>query len=484
MTVQAQQLLENKIKELRATLTSEQWADADFLIIHVKELEKTDVTFAFRLMQRVKNLSPTDSNEHLLKVLRKEALTLHPELAKISSVSVLSKRHVLSGGKSLIKKVLKIISELSSKKILQPFVFFVMLPFLVFSFYQIILASPRYESQAQIIVKEPNGMATLDPAMAVMSGFGITSGNSDTQLIKSYIHSTDMLIYLDGELSVIQHFSASQYDYMSRLSADASRESQMKFFVEMVTIEIDENSQVITVKAQAFDAEVAHGISQLLVERAEWYINEIGRNLAKNQLDFVQQEHMLMQEKLRNAKSVLLNFQSRYNLLDPEAEGMALQQISYELEGQITAKKTELIALSTSMTEAAPLVLQARAELDSLTQQLNSERSRLTENSSRNNIPGIETNSMGVGEILAKYGDYKIDLELAVQGYTSSLISLEKSRIEAYRQLKYLVVVELPTLPDDASYPKVFYNLALFLTLSLMLFGIGKIILATVEELR
>jgi capsular polysaccharide transport system permease protein len=357
-----------------------------------------------------------------------------------------------------------------------------MLPFLIFSFYQIILSSPRYESQAQIIVKEPNGMATLDPAMAVMSGFGITSGNSDTQLIKSYIHSTDMLTYLDAELNVIQHFSASQYDYMSRLSASASREGQMKFFVEMVTIEIDENSQVITVKAQAFDAEVAHSISQLLVERAEWYINEIGRNLAKNQLDFVQQEHMLMQEKLRNAKSVLLNFQSRYNLLDPEAEGMALQQISYELEGQITAKKTELIALTTSMTEAAPLVLQARAELDSLTQQLSSERNRLTENG--NNTSGDKVNSMGVGQILAKYSDYKIDLELAVQGYTSSLISLEKSRIEAYRQLKYLVVVELPTLPEDAGYPKVFYNLALFLTLALMLFGIGKIIIATVEELR
>jgi capsular polysaccharide transport system permease protein len=168
--------------------------------------------------------------------------------------------------------------------------------------------------------------------------------------------------------------------------------------------------------------------------------------------------------------------------LDPEAEGMALQQISYELEGQITAKKTELIALTTSMTEAAPLVLQARAELDSLTQQLSSERNRLTENG--NNTSGDKVNSMGVGQILAKYSDYKIDLELAVQGYTSSLISLEKSRIEAYRQLKYLVVVELPTLPEDAGYPKVFYNLALFLTLALMLFGIGKIIIATVEELR
>lgn len=479
MNVQAQELLENKIIELRATLTQQQWANADFLLVQVNKLEKTDIALAFRLMQRVRNLSPTESNLTVFAELRTKALEAHPELATTSSEKTFQKRRVLTGLQHILKTIFSANNKPGLQKFQQPIVIFVVIPFFLFSFYQILLASPRFESQAQLIVKEPNSISTLDPAMAVMSGFGITSGNSDTQLVKSYIQSNDMLTYLDGELNVLQHFSDNQYDMFSRLSESASRESQLEFFLSMVTIDIDENSQVITVKAQAFESEFAHRLSQLLVDRAEWYINEIGRDLAKNQLDFVQQEHALVQEKLTAAKSVLLNFQRRYNLLDPEAEGMALQQISYQLEGLISAKQTEVRALSVSMSENAPLVLQANAELDSLIQQLENERNRLTEKSDSES-PEV----MGVGEILAKYSDYRINLELALQAYTSSLISLEKSRIEAYRQLKYLVVVELPTVPEDASYPKILYNLTLFLILTLMLFGIGKIILATVEELR
>jgi capsular polysaccharide transport system permease protein len=85
---------------------------------------------------------------------------------------------------------------------------------------------------------------------------------------------------------------------------------------------------------------------------------------------------------------------------------------------------------------------------------------------------------------VARFSDFKINLELALQAYTSSQVSLEKSRIEAYRQLKYLVTVESPTEPQDAKYPEVLYNTSLFLAITLMLFGIGRIVIATVSELR
>jgi capsular polysaccharide transport system permease protein len=95
-----------------------------------------------------------------------------------------------------------------------------------------------------------------------------------------------------------------------------------------------------------------------------------------------------------------------------------------------------------------------------------------------------EEQNLSVSQILAKFSDYKINMELALQAYTSSQVSLEKSRIEAYRQLKYLVTVESPTNPQDAKYPEVLYNISLFLVVTLMIFGIGRIIIATVTELR
>jgi capsular polysaccharide transport system permease protein len=161
-----------------------------------------------------------------------------------------------------------------------------------------------------------------------------------------------------------------------------------------------------------------------------------------------------------------------------------MQQITYKLEGEIASKKTELNALLSSVSNFAPMVMQINAELDSLKRQLEVQRGRLTNRESLVNTEEEGPRDLSVGEILVGYSDLRINLELALQSFTSSQISLEKSQIEAYRQLNFLVIIESATLPEDESYPTIPYNLTLFLCVLLMIFGIGKIILATVDELR
>lgn len=385
--------------------------------------------------------------------------------------------------------MIKIIKEklwnTEQRKLRNPILVFLVFPFMVFAIYQLLVASPRYESQAQFIVKEPNSTSTLDPSLAIMSGFGVSSTNSDVELVKAFIYSNDMLHYLEDSIQLSQHYSDSAYDIFSRLGSDSSKEAKLKYYLNRVKVEIDEKSQVIALYTQAFEQEVAHQLNSAIVNRAEWYINKIGQELAKEQLKFVQQEHELAVEKLQVAKSQLLDFQRRYNLLDPEAEGVALQQITYTLEAEIASKTSALRMLRSSMSADAPMAVQAKAELDSLKRQLEVERKRLTNQSNKQNINSDDQiENLGVGEVLAKFSDYKINLELTLQAYTASQVSLEKSRIEAYKQLKYLIVVEASTFPEDNAYPKVIYNLALFLAILLMLFGITKIVLATVEELR
>lgn len=366
----------------------------------------------------------------------------------------------------------------------RPIIILVVIPFLIFAFYQLVIASDRYESQAQMIVKEPDAASTLDPAMALLSGFGVSSGNTDTELVKAYIFSNDMLNHLEQSLQLRTHFSSSEVDIFSRLSDDASSEDFLEYYMSRIKVEIDEKSFVIRVAAQAFTSEFAHQITKEIVDKSELYINQIGNNLAKRQLEFIEREHKIADLRFKEAKAQLISFQQRHDLLDPEAEGMALQEITYSLEAQIAAKQTELRQLLTSMSDTAPRVVQSRSELASLRQQLENERSRLTKDNQTNNLLPEDEKNLSVSEILARFTDYKIEMELALKSYTSSQISLEKSRIEAYRQLKFLVIVESPTVPDDARYPDTTYNITLFLVINLMLFGIGKILVATVAELK
>ena len=362
-----------------------------------------------------------------------------------------------------------------------PFALAVIWPFLIFAFYQLVWASPRYESQTQLIVQQPNGMSTLEPSVALLAGFTGTATGSDAELVKAFVSSADLLNYLRNELQVSEHYSDSSRDMFGRLSSDASNEDLLEHYLNRIDVEINDKSSVMTIKAQAYTPEFAQAMAETIVGRAEWYINKIGNDLAKAQLDFVKNEHDIVKQRLDSAKQQLLSFQRKHNLLDPEAEGMALQQIAYGLEGQIAAKKAELGALRASMSETAPQVLMVKQQLASLETQLNEERQRLT------NVivdTDSEGGSVAVNEVLARYAEYKVDLEFAVQAYSASQVSMEKSRIEAYRQLKYLVVVESPTLPQEAKYPTTGYNLTLFLVVACMIFAIGRIIFATAKELK
>jgi len=366
----------------------------------------------------------------------------------------------------------------------RPLVSFVLVPLLVFTFYQVFIASDRFVSSAKLIVKEQDSAATLDSSLALLSGFGVSTGSSDTELVRSYIYSNDMLEHLNTTLDIEAHYSSSDYDVFSRLEREPSREDLLSYYEDFVRVVIDDKSQVIEVSAQAFEPEFAKQITQAIVVRAEWFINEISRDLAKEQLEFVQQEHQVVDDRLRDIKAKLLAFQSRHNLLDPQVEGMAFQQIAYTLEAEIAAKRTQLRLLRSSMSDTAPLVVQTKSQLESLEDQLQNERARLTQQDGQNSALPEDEQNLSIGELLAKFSEYKIDLELALQAYASSQVSLEKSRIEAYRQIKYLVTVEAPTLPEEAEHPERFYNISLFFVVNLLLFGIARILIATVNELR
>ncbi|MDO6691944.1 lipopolysaccharide biosynthesis protein [Aliiglaciecola sp. 3_MG-2023] len=479
MTDKTIQDVEDRFLALRKQFTEKQWNNAEILNEKVDELVQYDIALAYRLMQRVKNLQPGAEANKQFNHLKQLMLSEHPELMATHSTSSSTGDRVKEGAKLAVDKFKVSAKKANWQKLLKPFTLFVLIPFVLFAFYQIIWASDRFESRTQLIIKQPDGMSTLDPSLAILSGFGAAAPTNDNELIKAFILSTDMIEYLDAELEIRSHYSDSAWDVFSRLKSDATKEDLHKYYNSMVDIESDDVSGLISIAVQGFEPQFSQQLAETIVKKAEWYINEIGHSLAKEQLAFAQNEHLMVEQRLQKAKGELLAFQRTHDLLDPEAEGAAFQQITYELEGKIASTQAKLSALLSGMSEKAPQVMQLRAELNSLENELFAQRARLSRGA-KNGDP----DNQSVGQILAKFSDLKINLELALTAYSASQVSLEKSRIEAYRQLKYLVTVETSTLPEEAKYPEVVYNLMLFLAVLLMLFTIGKIISATVNELR
>ncbi len=477
MSQQAVEKIEQRFTELGLKTDKAIWDNGEKLIGLAQQLEQNDVYLARRVMQRARNLNP--KNEQINKELARLTNKVNSK-AKQTQTSTSTEQHV----KPNIKQ--SAIAKLNNKRglhlLTKPWFVLLVVPFVLFAFYQLVLAAPRYESRAQLIIQQPDGMSTMDPSMALLSGLGVGgSSTADTEIAKAYIHSQDMLNYLQQHSNLKAHYQ-HHGDIFTGLSSDASSEDLLNYYIDHTTIEIDEDSGVLKILAQGFTPEFANNLTKIIVSRAEWYINSIGHQLAEAQLKFIRLEHAKVEQRLRDAQKNILAFQQKNNLLDPEAEGLALQQITYGLEGQIATKSAQLKGLRSTMTDRAPQVVMLEAELNALKTQLELERERLSQQGSEHS--NTTTNNRAVSQVLAQFSDLKIELELALKGYTASEVSLDKARIEAYRQLKYLVVVETATTPQDHQYPNTLYNILLFVVLQLMLFGIGKVILATVKELR
>ncbi|MEP0071163.1 MAG: hypothetical protein ABJE79_00540 [Marinomonas sp.] len=471
-----EKLLEQKFREFKERHTAKDFDNADFLEKQANNIRPEDALLADRIMKRVVILrekrAQTDMKSKQVASVNKSVK--NAERAKVKTVPTPepqpsnNKKTSQENTPSVRKKVLGFIKK--------PFFLCVIAPSILFAAYQLFGAAERYESQAKVIVQQPDGASTIDTSLAFLSGLGGgSSGGNDPQLLEAYILSNDMLVYLDQTLNLKKYYMESEVDVFSRLPDDATREDFLEFYQNHIQVEIDDASGVISIAAQGFDPAFAQTLTQSIVSRSEWYINNIGHQLADAQLSFVKVEHQLNEDKFRDAQITLLAFQQKYNLLDPTAEGVAMQQIAYGIEGQIASKEAELKGLTNIMSEHAPQVKATQNELEALRRQLQNERNKLSADSGQV-IP--------VSEILASYTDLKVAMELALQAYTSSKISLESSRIEAYRQLKYLITVQAATEPEKSTYPDVLYNISLFFVFAAMLFAIIRIVLAVVHELK
>jgi capsular polysaccharide transport system permease protein len=466
------------------SLQKGQFDDSAFLKSEIERLMTTEPVIVERLFSRL-NLLNKDNKEELeaIKILKLKwelENTTPSEFAK-SSQKERSTKQAPESAKQETKQSAQIKQALDFLK-RRAFALFVLVPVAIFTLYLVLLASPRYVSQAQLLVQQNNQTPSFDPSLSMLAGLSGGGERNDPELVKAYIFSADMLSYLEQQIDFVEHYSSDEFDMFSRLDDAATREERLDYLHQYIEVNIDPTSTILTLNVQAFSAEFAYLLNSVLTERAEWFINEIGQNLALSQLKFIEQDHARVESRFKEAQTQLLSFQREYNLLDPEAEGLALQQITFELESRIAAKSAELNALKASMSSQAPMVMKTEEELTSLRRQLRAERNRLTNTGDEEVMVG--SNEIGVNDILAKFSDYKINLEFALQAYTASKVSLEASRIEAYQQLKHLVKIESPTLPEDAKYPRILYNIALLLVVLIIVFGITKLIIATAHELK
>lgn len=332
-----------------------------------------------------------------------------------------------------------------------------------------LVASDRYVSRAEIIIKQADQIKMLPDALSMLGIGG--SNHQDVLLVQDYLKSWDLLAKLDKELGLKSHYQSNEMDYFSRLPNDVSREDFIEYYRKHLTLRLDELSGVLTIELQAFDPEYGQRVVGMMLKESERFINKLGHQVALDQLTFVEKEVNRAYQRLQDEKAKVLAFQNSHQLISPESTSSARLGVVSQIEGELVRQQAELKQLRSYMRETAPGVISVQSRVNALTKQLKQEQAKLT---------GLDKDSMN--EITAGYLDVQTQATLAADLYKTGLISLEQARVEAYRKLKHLLIITQPTLAEDAEYPRRLYNLATVGVLLCLFYGLIVMGLATLRE--
>ncbi len=347
----------------------------------------------------------------------------------------------------------------------------VLLPTVLSLLYFGLLASPMYIAEARFAVRgaETGGTATGLASLLLSSG---TSVGADAHIVAEYIQSPDIMEAIDGELHIFQHFSSRDYDLLSRLTANATRDERLSYWQWAVKPSFDPETGIIALSVKAYDPATAKKLAEAVLAKSEALVNAMSRRAQDDAITLAMSEVKTAEARVSRAQEAMRAFRDRSGMLDPASTAGGLQGIVSQLEGEVVKVRAEIAEASTYMSKNAPALVGLHARLAAVEKQLASEKLRLAG----------EARPDSLTSFAGEYEELKTESEFARQQLVSAMTSLETARVKAEAKSRYVVAFQTPALPDESLYPRPFLFTAYVLVSTLVLMGLCSLIIAAVRE--
>ncbi len=164
------------------------------------------------------------------------------------------------------------------------------LPMLLATLYFTVFAANRYVSESTVALQQAgNDMSSLPGAALMLAGLSSPS-RGETLYLLQYVQSLALLKELDAKLNLRKHFEAERLDVFARLWGGASQEQFLDYYRSRVEVVLDDASSTLTVRVQGFDPAFAQQLNKAILEASERFVNEMSHSLAREKLNFAEQE--------------------------------------------------------------------------------------------------------------------------------------------------------------------------------------------------
>ena len=343
---------------------------------------------------------------------------------------------------------------------------------LLSALYWCVWASDRYVSESHIIIERTNlaGGQSMDFS-SLLSGT-MSGTRADQLLLRDFLRSKDMLIKMDGALRLREHYSSSKHDIFSRLDdKNEPIESFHQYFLKRVSIEFDDYTGVLVIRAQAYDAAMARQIAEFLLKEGEAFMNQAAQKLAGSQVEFLQQQVNRLYDQALFTRQELVAYQNKHGMISPQASAENISAVVARLEGQRIELEAQRRALMAYLVQDHASVVMLTQQIQALDRQIKQEKNKLASN-----------RGASLNQTVEEYQRLEMEAGFAQDVYKTALVALEKGRFEATRMLKQLSVVQAPLEPQEAVEPRRIYNTVVYVLVIWLLTGVALLLRAIVQD--
>lgn len=349
----------------------------------------------------------------------------------------------------------------------------VIIPMTLATVYFAFFAADRYVSTSTIIVKQASHESSALPGAALLLAGVTPPSREDTLYVQEYVHSLGLLQRLDKKLNLRAHYQSAQNDPVFSLAGNSTQEEFLDYYRKRIEIKLDDLSSLLTIRVQGFEPSFAQALNQAILDESEHFVNEFSQQIASEQLRFAENELLGASQRVQDAQTKILSFQNKHKMLDPVAQAHASGAVTAELQAQLTKLEAELKGLRSFLQDNAFQVAALKSQIKATRAQLEIERARTTSRGKQ----GERLSTLAL-----EFQALQLRGEFARDAYKLALGAVENARIDATRKIKSLVIIEPPSRPEEAEYPRRLYNLLTLLVASLLLYAIVRLVVTTIRE--
>jgi capsular polysaccharide transport system permease protein len=306
------------------------------------------------------------------------------------------------------------------------------------------IADDRYGSESRFTVKSQMEGAASGLDLGILGGGN--AAKQDQLVIRDFLMSSGVMRRVVEEFG-LERISAPGRDVLYQIDAQSPRKEMLAHYRSLVDFTYDEEASITKLVVQAFDAATAQEMNAFLVAAAEDYINEFSRTTSERFIEFARQDMEKAKAAVAEVQSRIRAAQGASNLVSPETDIEVIASTLSRLEGQLVESRTALSSLLQFMHEDTHQVQGKREEIANLESQIEGLRARLSAD-----------DGADLAQASVEFAALQSELEFANVALASTLKTLEGAKMQAMSSRKYLMLIETPSLPDEAEYPRRWQN--------------------------